>query len=153
MTNSKIAHEAAPVDHDDETTAAIAALDAAERAIAATKALLLARRPAADGSRRLTLEATRQLLGLKPSRGPDPHRSTRDRLRALGVPVVRVGHQLLVSSADLDAALAAQAKPLRGGAAPAKAGAPPAPPPAPAVPDRAAALRAAGIKLVAGGGR
>jgi len=126
MTIDRLARET----DDDTTKIVLAALDAAEHALRATRALLQRQAPAAQPEW-LTLAAVQARLGT-----PSP-RATQDALGVLEVEIARVGRARLVRASDLDAALAARVRPR----APVQA------PPADAG-DRA--LAAAGLRVVGG---
>ena len=142
MTSTKVQQASTP------SNALLGALDGTDRRRAAGVLLALAAQllegeeEATAAAEWLTLDEARAVLGLVESRGGDRNRSTKDRLRALGVEVSRVGRSLLVRRASLEAALAAKAKPLR-------------PPPVRSMPkgsddDGSAALARAGLHLVGG---
>jgi len=121
----------------DDTELAIRALDATIAAATATRDLLRARRrPATDAARWISLAAVQVLLGA-PSL-----RAASDALDRLGVAVVRAGRARVVARADLDAALAAAARPPRAARR--------APVPSEVADDDDQILARAGLKLAGG---
>lgn len=105
-SNPTLATDTTPGNSDDETNAAIAALDAAEQAIRATRKLLTARAKASpdDGKgRRLTLDdlVARKIVASR--------RVGRERVKAGELRAEKVGRELFFTPTDVEDFLAARA--------------------------------------------